>query len=585
MSKEINIIGGPTGLTLYAVVYAPDRSKRLSSASVNTFTLTTGIATGSWATGLVALTENLDQNGVGTGDYYADFPTYVTTPGEYGIKITSGNSTASACIASQTVPWTGTSMITLASLFTQLGNPAGASLAADIAQVETNASNAATSSASAATSSASAATSSASASTAATNVYNIVNSGTFGNSVIQTALATLQTNLGTAGAGLTALPAVTLATSQPNYAPAKVGAQMDLVNAPNATAITAINAGQATSTAVANVQTTVNTINTNTTGLATATNLANLQTTATNTYNIVNSGTFGNSALNTLLGTIETHAAAADTQSSNTYAIVNNGTYGNSALHTQVEALNNFNPSTQSVTVGGYATNQDPATILVNSGPFSTTITGSVWDAAYSSHTTGGSFGATLANKVFGITGQVASQTDVTTVGTTATNIYNIVNDPSIGNNAIITGVAATFSQAATAASAASANNTLLLNPTYGLAEILDTLDSTFNIVNNGTYGNQALQVLIVALNFVIISDTVQSSPSPTTTVFAGSGALSSSNISYQNMFIHFSSGANAGEARRIASYVGSTNAITLDTALPVAPSTTDTFDILGYGG
>lgn len=550
MSKEINIIGGPTGLTLYAVVYAPDRSKRLTSASVNTFALTTSVTTVNWNVGLVSLTENLDNNGLGTGDYYGDFPIYVTTPGEYGIKITNGNSTASQCVASQTVPWTGTSMITLASLFTQLGNPAGASLAADIAQVETNASNAATSSASAATSSASAATSSASASTAATNAYNIVNSGTFGNSVIQTALATLQTNVGTAGAGLTALPAVTLATSQPNYAPAKAGTQMDLVNAPNATAITAINTGQATSTAVANVQTTVNTINTNTTGLATATNLATLQTTATNTYNIVNSGTFGNSA-----------------------------------LHTQVGALNNFNPSTQSVTVGGYATNQDPATILVNSGPFSTTITGSVWDAAYSSHTTGGSFGATLANKLFGISGQAASQTDVTTVGTTATNIYNIVNDPSIGNNAIITGVAATFSQAATAASAASANNTLLLNPTYGLAEILDTLDSTFNIVNNGTYGNQALQVLIVALNFVIISDTVQSSPSPTTTVFAGSGALSSSNISYQNMFIHFSSGDNTGEARRIASYVGSTNTITLDTALPVAPSATDTFDILGYGG
>lgn len=59
-----------------------------------------------------------------------------------------------------------------------------------------------------------------------------------------TALATAQTDLDT----LTGTDGVTLATSQGNYAPAKANDQMDLVNAPNATAVTAIQSGLATLT-------------------------------------------------------------------------------------------------------------------------------------------------------------------------------------------------------------------------------------------------------------------------------------------------------------------------------------------------
>ena len=44
---------------------------------------------------------------------------------------------------------------------------------------------------------------------------------------------------------VTAIPTVVLATSQPNYAPAKAGDQMDLVNAPNTTAIAAFKTGLA----------------------------------------------------------------------------------------------------------------------------------------------------------------------------------------------------------------------------------------------------------------------------------------------------------------------------------------------------
>lgn len=56
------------------------------------------------------------------------------------------------------------------------------------------------------------------------------------------ALATAQSDLDT----LTGSDGVTLATSQPNYAPAVAGDEMDLVDAPNATAVTAIQSGLAT---------------------------------------------------------------------------------------------------------------------------------------------------------------------------------------------------------------------------------------------------------------------------------------------------------------------------------------------------
>lgn len=101
-------------------------------------------------------------------------------------------------------------------------------------------------------------------------------------------------------------------------------------------------------------------------------------TTATNTYNIVNNGTYGNSALNTTLGTIsgyvnggsgsayalltnatyglsatKTALDSAATTGTNTYNIVNSGTYGNSAIKTAVDTA-----STAAVAARKVATNK-----------------------------------------------------------------------------------------------------------------------------------------------------------------------------------------------------------------------------------
>ena len=64
------------------------------------------------------------------------------------------------------------------------------------------------------------------------------------HSTTQSAIATAQADLDI----LTGTDGATLATAQANYAPAKAGDEMDLVDAPNATAVTAIQSGLATPT-------------------------------------------------------------------------------------------------------------------------------------------------------------------------------------------------------------------------------------------------------------------------------------------------------------------------------------------------
>lgn len=77
-------------------------------------------------------------------------------------------------------------------------------------------------------------------------------------------------------------------------------------------------------------------------------------------------------------------------------------------------------------------------------------------------------------------------------------------------------------------------------------------------------------------------ADAVQASPSPTTTAFAGSSALSSSNSFYVGSVLAFTGGALRGLARKITSYTGATRLITVTSAWPSAPTATDPFVILG---
>jgi hypothetical protein len=74
---------------------------------------------------------------------------------------------------------------------------------------------------------------------------------------------------------------------------------------------------------------------------------------------------------------------------------------------------------------------------------------------------------------------------------------------------------------------------------------------------------------------------TVASSPTPTTTQFAGGSSLSSVDNAYSGQQCEMVTGASKGVRRTIIAYVGSTKLLTLESALPVAPSATDEFRII----
>jgi hypothetical protein len=81
---------------------------------------------------------------------------------------------------------------------------------------------------------------------------------------------------------------------------------------------------------------------------------------------------------------------------------------------------------------------------------------------------------------------------------------------------------------------------------------------------------------------FATASDSVQASPSPTTTAFAGSSSLSSTDNFYVGAVVLFTSGALDGLARKVTAYTGSTRLITVTAPWPSAPVAAATFRILG---
>ncbi len=77
---------------------------------------------------------------------------------------------------------------------------------------------------------------------------------------------------------------------------------------------------------------------------------------------------------------------------------------------------------------------------------------------------------------------------------------------------------------------------------------------------------------------------TVQASPSPTTTIFDTDLTSNQDDTYWKDQAIQFTSGANAGLVRFISAYDGTSTVgkITIQPALPVAPTAGDTFIILG---
>jgi hypothetical protein len=110
-----------------------------------------------------------------------------------------------------------------------------------------------------------------------------------------------------------------------------------------------------------------------------------------------------------------------------------------------------------------------------------------------------------------------------------------------------------------------------------------DTIFDTIEVTDGSATKSLFTQVAdSVSDAFATAADSVQASPSPSTTAFAGSSALSSANSFYVGSVLLFTSGALDGLARKITSYTGSSRLITVTAAWPTAPTAADTFRILG---
>jgi hypothetical protein len=165
-----------------------------------------------------------------------------------------------------------------------------------------------------------------------------------------------------------------------------------------------------------------------------------------------------------------------------------------------------------------------------------TEIVAGVWNAARATYTSAGSFGQGVASVQGNVTGSVAS---VASGGiTTASFAAGAINAAAIAADAI--GASELAADAVTEIAAA------------------------------------------VADVFTGPSDTVQASPTPTTTEFAGSSSLSTTDDIYNGCTFLPTSGVLDGIPRKITDYVGSTRTFTVSPAYTSAPASGVTFRIVG---
>jgi len=115
MSGEIAIKLPLTGLTLKALVLGPDRSKRWNGSAMAAIS---SVADADWETGMVDLIEQVTSDATATKIYVGDFPTGITTPGDYTAIIFQDASPilpgAAAEGQQSPIPWGGSAEVSVA---------------------------------------------------------------------------------------------------------------------------------------------------------------------------------------------------------------------------------------------------------------------------------------------------------------------------------------------------------------------------------------------------------------------------------------------------------------------------------------
>lgn len=112
MSGELKLYHTSTGATLKAMVLDPDGGKRWDGSSMSNID---SITDANWGNGLVSMTEEQTSNATVTSLYVADFPSGITTAGEYFVIYFSGASPSPGdrSVGQQTLHWTGTAQLVL----------------------------------------------------------------------------------------------------------------------------------------------------------------------------------------------------------------------------------------------------------------------------------------------------------------------------------------------------------------------------------------------------------------------------------------------------------------------------------------
>jgi hypothetical protein len=112
MSGELNLKYPDTGKTIWALILGSDRTTRWNGTAM---VATNSMSIANWTTGMVELIENRTGNfpPVLTGTYVGDFPSGITTSGEYAVEYYLSTAATPGCqaVGVQEVWWDGTKTI------------------------------------------------------------------------------------------------------------------------------------------------------------------------------------------------------------------------------------------------------------------------------------------------------------------------------------------------------------------------------------------------------------------------------------------------------------------------------------------
>lgn len=112
MSGELNLKHTATGVTILALILGQNRTTRWNGTAMAAIN---SVSDANWTTGMIALVEQVTQNGTRTATYVSNFPAGIGTPGEYFVEYyrSTAATPGSQALGVQDVFWNGTALATI----------------------------------------------------------------------------------------------------------------------------------------------------------------------------------------------------------------------------------------------------------------------------------------------------------------------------------------------------------------------------------------------------------------------------------------------------------------------------------------